>query len=168
VPRIVPRITTQDLYAKDCAKYSLQRSSHAGNVPRFVPRFVPRIVTQDLASYLPRNMPRKMPRIMPRMISLIEVGLNMCHGFCQYLCQGLCQGLALRFFHVLLTYLSKWLYALIKSHVYFGGQECSSFPLAMYFSGSRWSRTPVNSFMNWQIIPCKFAIVLGLHSAGPI
>ena len=135
-------------YAKTYAKDRYSRSSQAG--------------------CLPRKMPRVLPRFVPRMISQIGVRLNMCQGFCQDLCQGLCQGLALKFFHVLLTYLSKWLYALIKSHVYFGGQECSSFPLAMYFSGSRWSRTSNDFFMNWQIIVGKFAIVLGLHSAGPI
>ena len=47
-------------------------------------------------------------------------------------------------------------------------RKCSSFPLAVYFFGSRWSRTSDASFMTWQIIAYKFAIVLGLHSAGPI
>jgi hypothetical protein len=31
----------------------------------------------------------------------------MCQGICQDFCQGFCQGLALKFFHVLLTDLSK-------------------------------------------------------------
>jgi len=47
-------------------------------------------------------------------------------------------------------------------------RKCSSFPLAVYFFGSRWSRTSNDFFINWQIIVGKFAIVLGLHSAGPI
>ena len=94
MPRIAPRITTQyhakkdaKDYAKTYAKDRYSRSSQAG--------------------CLPRKMPRVLPRFVPRMISQIGVRLKMCQGFCQWFCQGFCQGLALKFFHVLLTCLSR-------------------------------------------------------------
>jgi len=85
-PNIYAKTYAKD-YAKVCAKDRNSGSSQA--------------------ECLPRNMPRFVPRFVPRMIPQIGVRLNMCQGFCQGFCQWFCQGLALKFFHVLLTCLSK-------------------------------------------------------------